>query len=82
MPARDGDTYALAPDGRSFAVQTSLHGQRRITLFETATLEPRLVIPLEYSRAYDISFSPDSRLLAVRMSDRTAVIWDLRAPGI
>jgi WD40 repeat protein len=82
LPARDGDTYALAPDGRSFAVQTSLHGQRRITLFETATLEPRLVIPLEYSRAYDISFSPDSRLLAVRMSDRTAVIWDLRAPGI
>jgi len=80
------DTYssasALAPDGRSFVVETAFHNQHRITLYETATLQPRLTIPLEHSRAHELNFSPDGRFLAIRLADRSALIWDLRAPGI
>jgi WD40 repeat protein len=83
LPA--ADTYssaALAPDGRSFVVETAFHNQHRITLYETATLQPRLTIPLEHSRAHELNFSPDGRFLAIRLADRSALIWDLRAPGI
>lgn len=74
--------FALAPDGRTFTVETSLHAPRRITLFETATLQPRLTIPLEYSHTRELKFSPDGRFLAGTLSDRSALLWDLHALGI
>jgi WD40 repeat protein len=74
--------YALAPDGRAFAVQFGQGAYHRIVLTETATMQPRLTIPLEYSQAQEVSFSPDGRFLAARLADRTVVIYDLRDPGV
>jgi WD40 repeat protein len=78
---RRSGAQALAPDGRSVGVVSSQDTQYRLTLFESATLQPRLTIPLEYHRADGLSFSPNGRFLAATLSDRTALIWDLAALG-
>jgi WD40 repeat protein len=81
-PGTYSGAHALSPDGRSVAVEISVHAERWITLFETATLEPRLTIPLQFNHVQGLSLSPDGRFLAATMYDRTVLIWDLRAEGI
>src|SRR5262249_36484272 len=45
----------MSPDGRSFAVNTTSSTGTKIVLYETATLRPRLAIPLEYGYAYRLA---------------------------
>jgi WD40 repeat protein len=78
----NSSAYALAPDGRAFAVATSWGAQHQITLYETATLQPRLTIGLQFNYPQGLSFSPDGRFLAACLADRTVLIWDMRAPEI
>jgi WD40 repeat protein len=70
--------HALAADSRSFAIVTSFQGQHEIRIFETATLQPRVIIALQQDSASQLNFSPDSRFLAVTLANHTALIWDLR----
>jgi WD40 repeat protein len=70
---------AMAPDGRSFALDTTVGGKRRIILYETATLRPRLAIPLEYGYTNRLVFSPEGRFLAAAHIDGTVLVWDVRA---
>jgi WD40 repeat protein len=74
-----GGAFAIAPDGRSFALETSDREERRIRLYETMTLQPRLAIPLEYGYVYRMAYSPDGRFLAVALIDGSVVIWDVRS---
>ncbi|MCI0376195.1 MAG: hypothetical protein L0215_01180 [Gemmataceae bacterium] len=70
---------ALSPDGRCFALDTSAGAKQRILLYETASLQPRLAIPLEYGYAYRMAFSPDGRFLAAALIDGTVLVWDVRS---
>ncbi|MCI0642247.1 MAG: hypothetical protein L0Y72_04260 [Gemmataceae bacterium] len=70
---------ALSPDGRCFALDTSAGANRRILIYETASLQPRLAIPLEYGYAYRLAFSPDGRFLAAALIDGTVLVWDVRS---
>jgi WD40 repeat protein len=67
---------AFAPDGRCFAVATS-RPDRKIYVFETATLKQRAVISLPHGLPTILGFSPGSRFLAAAISDGTVLIWDL-----
>jgi WD40 repeat protein len=67
---------AFAPDGRSFALASN-RPDRKIYVFETATLKQRAVIPLAHGLPTVMAFSPGSRFLTAAVSDGTMLTWDL-----
>lgn len=78
---------AISPDARCFALEVVSGASRKILLYETATLRPRLAIPLEYAsmtkgghvHSRRLDFSPDARFLGFVHTDGTVLIWDLRS---
>jgi serine/threonine-protein kinase len=70
------DTFALAPDGRSFAFMTQSAGRNELQLFGLAAGGALLDLG-RYPLPSRPAFSPDSRALAVAHRDQ-AVVWDLQ----
>ncbi len=78
--AASGNTgnVAMTRDGRCFALSTH-QPAGAIHVYETLTLQRRLTIPLEYSTARILAFSPEGRFLAAALSDGVVLVWDLLA---
>jgi WD40 repeat protein len=51
--------------------------RNEITLWEMATGQPRLVVPIGKVEVRSVAFSPDGRYLAAGLVDSTALVWDL-----
>ncbi len=73
-------TVAVSPDGRTVATPiTGFINAGRMTLWETATGEERLVLPAPAGTLRCAAFSPDGRLLTAGGYDSTVFVWEVIA---